>query len=311
MKASIIIPTLNRPDIVKRALESIFQYCGASNQIIVVDSSTDDLTKKTVTEFPGVKHIRAQVKNQAYQWNVGVINSSEDILIFLDDDSIVHKGWLENLINSYSSADIGGVGGMVVDPEQKRSEWYGTKTVGQILRSGLVINNFDTDTGETIEVDKGAGGNLSFKREVFFKVAPFDPTCKGTSTYNDSDFCIRVRKAGYKFLYNPKAVVTHLRAKRADFSRDRNKFQGRYFAGRNFTYFILKNFISDIRKVLFLFFKETYWQVLIFMKKRSWDNFWGIFANILGKIVGTLLAIRYHFWVKFRERPLFREELCE
>lgn len=308
-KISIIIPTLNRPESLKACLGHIDACAGRENielEAVIVDSSDNDASKAVSQDFSFARYIKTNVRNRSIQRDQGIQKSTGNIIAFLDDDCLVRDKWLINILKGCEQSDIDVIGGTVIDRDQERSEYYGTEIIGKVFPGGLTIANFNSPIGKNIEVDWLPGGNMAFRREVFSKISGFDKACIGTAGYEETDLCTRAKKSGCRLFFDPSIVVDHVRAKRADTDRDRRKARGRYYASRNYTYFLLKNYGLDIGKILFIYIKETYWQISYFIRKPALYNFYGIFANIFGKISGTLLAIRYHLFIKNKEKPLLQ-----
>jgi len=87
---SCIIPTKNRPDLVKRAIQSVFGQSYKNIEIIVVDDSTNDETQKTITPLGGrIRYIKNEKSRGAqYSRNRGLNEARGDAIAFLDDDDI-------------------------------------------------------------------------------------------------------------------------------------------------------------------------------------------------------------------------------
>src|SRR5215813_2438567 len=85
-RASIIIPTYNRPHLLPRAVESA-RLSGKDVEIVVVDDASKDETAAVCRELEGVKYVRLE-RNQgvAGARNVGILASSAEFIAFLDDD---------------------------------------------------------------------------------------------------------------------------------------------------------------------------------------------------------------------------------
>lgn len=94
-RASIIIPTYNRPHLLPRAVESA-RLAGEDVEIIVVDDASVDETADVCRELAGIKYIRLD-HNQgvAGARNVGILASTTDYIAFLDDDDLRLPGSLD------------------------------------------------------------------------------------------------------------------------------------------------------------------------------------------------------------------------
>ena len=85
-RASVIITTHNRPDLLPRAIESA-RASAANVEVIVVDDASNDRTREVCRKFAGIHYVRLE-RNQGVSGarNVGLAVSSGEYLTFLDDD---------------------------------------------------------------------------------------------------------------------------------------------------------------------------------------------------------------------------------
>ena len=239
-KVSVVIPTYNRYHDLKECLDSIFSLKNKPYEVIVVDSHSKDQTPKLKDRFP-IRFISIREKNRQYAKNIGISMAKGDIISFLDDDVILSEDWLTEIVKPYEDKTVGGVGGRVL-PYGTPADSYveiSKKDVGKVFTNGLVIGNFDLPADDMIEVDSFIGCNMSFRRDLLLAVGGFDENYLGTGYRDDTDLCLRIRKLGYRLIYNPKALVWHkFRGKKLD----RN---WAYWYIRNHTYFYLKNFFRN------------------------------------------------------------------
>jgi glycosyltransferase involved in cell wall biosynthesis len=102
IKASIIIPTYNRKDNLVRILESLKDQTASPGDfevIVVDDGSTDDSSAVAGLAFPfSLRYLRQANLGSAAARNAGAELASGDLLIFLDDDMIVEKGFISGLL---------------------------------------------------------------------------------------------------------------------------------------------------------------------------------------------------------------------
>ncbi|MCM8795286.1 MAG: glycosyltransferase family 2 protein [Candidatus Omnitrophica bacterium] len=238
---SVIIITRNRPEWLDRCIISLLKQDYSPFEIIVVDSSTNDLTKKVVERFFEVRYFSLKLKENTrpQSYNFGVKQAKGEIVVFIDDDVEVAKDWLNKLVSCYKDKDISGVGGRVIVPGEL-SFGVSSKKIGRIYR-GRILGNFSCDFDKSFEVDTLQGCNMSFRKEVFLKIGFFDERFRFRYVKNyltETDFCMRLRKAGYKLLFNPKAVVYHYAVARPN----PNNLATRFELSMGDTFFFLKNF---------------------------------------------------------------------
>ncbi len=87
MKICAVIPTYNRADALRKALESVFCQSYAANEIVVVDDGSNDDTKAMIAEeFPGVDYYYQENQGVSSARNLGIEKSNSEWLAFLDSD---------------------------------------------------------------------------------------------------------------------------------------------------------------------------------------------------------------------------------
>src|SRR5690242_20240542 len=114
---TVIIVTLNRPEHVRNCLAQLRAQTRLADQIIVVDASPDDLTQNLVrNEFAEVLYLRNDngIGRMTASRNIGILQSTGQIIAFIDDDGYASPDWLENLLQAYADPEIGAVGGRVL-----------------------------------------------------------------------------------------------------------------------------------------------------------------------------------------------------
>lgn len=105
---SIIIPTKNRPDLLRDAISSVLLQDFDDYELIVSDNFNDERTKKTVDEFIGDKHltyIRTEKEmNMPDHWEFATKKANGLYIMILTDRSFLRQGSLRDIYNSISSA---------------------------------------------------------------------------------------------------------------------------------------------------------------------------------------------------------------
>lgn len=118
-KASIIIATHNRSDILKKTLNAMLLLDYPSLEIIVVNDASTDNTRQILSKFSGNVNFVNLEKNTgpAAARNIGIKKATGKYIVIMDDDCIPKKDWLKNLLKPFggnvgmtSSFDIYGGG---------------------------------------------------------------------------------------------------------------------------------------------------------------------------------------------------------
>lgn len=206
---SIIIPTYNRKEDLKKCVDSVLQlnYPRDKYEIIVVDDGSTDGTyeflKRLENEEPNLRVFSQENKGPASARNLGIKNAKGEILFFTDDDCLVGKDWINQHLKYYSDKRIGGVGGTL---------WPIEMSFVEELKIGSYLDEY-TQFMEINSAESGKGlatCNCSYRREVFDEVGLFDesfPTAAG----EDIELSKRALLNGYHLIKDPKIRVHHLK----------------------------------------------------------------------------------------------------
>jgi GT2 family glycosyltransferase len=248
VRFSVVIPTLRRPDVLRRTLEGLVACEPPPDELILVDADPDSGARIVADEIeslprrPDVRYIRAAPSLTA-QRNRGIEAASGDVVVFLDDDVAVPANTLAMLADAYKDGDILGATGRVVEPEDKRIEaprsalrrWLpGGGTEGQFTRYGYPRYLHTLDQPRDVEYMLGCF--MSARREAADEVK-FDERMDAYALFEDEDFSYRLSRLG-RIRYLPDLVVHH--HKLGFTSRDARAF-GRVVVV-NRTYLFRKNF---------------------------------------------------------------------
>ncbi len=209
---SIIIPVFNQFQFTHACIASLQTVKeGPRFEVIVVDDCSTDETDKHVSQMNGVVYLRNET-NLGFiaSCNRGAEQARGKYLVFLNNDTIVKEGWLSALLDTFAEEPQAGiVGSKLVYPDGRLQE-----AGGIIWRdaSGWNYGKFrDPERPEynyLREVDYCSAAALMIPKSLFQKLGGFD--AKYTPAYyEDTDLSFKVRKDGYKVLYQPTSEVIH------------------------------------------------------------------------------------------------------
>jgi GT2 family glycosyltransferase len=226
-KVSIIIATRDRVDLLRpcmrSVLDSITAYPGEC-EILIADN--DSLEQPTLDYFANLSN-HPQVRRVLYRgpFNWSAINNhaasmtTGEVLIFLNNDTVVlSRDWCAELAAHAMRADVGAVGARLLYAD------------GTIQHAGVLLGVEGVAGHEGVGETPGAGGYFG-RSQLLRSAAAVTGACLATRralfeqmdggfdelnlkvAFNDVDYCMKVRKAGYRVVYNPFAVLYHLESK--------------------------------------------------------------------------------------------------
>ena len=209
MKTSIVILTHNHLEVTKLCIESIRQYTNPqSYELIVVDNASTDGTPQWLLQQQDIRSI-FNPKNEGFPagCNQGMRVATGDNTMLLNNDVVVTKGWLDNLLKClYSQDDIGAVG-----PVTNRCAYYQTIPVNyQNLDEMQSFANEHNQSNPALweERLKLIGYAFLFRRSVYEKVGELDEIFS-PGNFEDDDFSLRIRQVGYKLMFCKDTFIHH------------------------------------------------------------------------------------------------------
>lgn len=219
--ASIVVPTCDRPDQLRRCLVSLKGLVTSRPvEIIVVDNRPQSSrTAELVAEFPGVQLVRETLPGSAFARNAGIAAARGDIVAMTDDDMVVSPEWLERLLEPFARGDIMAVTGntMPARTETEAERWF--EAYGGFCRGFDAIDfdqtwfhSFGRRVVPTWKI--GGSGNVAFRREIFARddIGPFDPRLGAgmpTGVGEDTQIFYAILHAGFTIAYRPAALAWH------------------------------------------------------------------------------------------------------
>ncbi|MFZ2025573.1 MAG: glycosyltransferase family A protein [Microgenomates group bacterium] len=205
---SILIATYQRPTQLKQCLLSIAETGYKNCEVLIIDQSEDDKTKKLVDLLgnPHVLYIHEKIKNKSVALNKGMKQAKGDIFAFTDDDCIVSKDWLTTIQKDFTSKqNISGVFGSTFP--YKPASHKGLYCVSTHEHKQSAVISKPCKHSECI----GYGNNMAWRRSAC-KTHRFStwlgPNSIGQNA-EDADFTLRQLIHGNIIFCDKKLVVCH------------------------------------------------------------------------------------------------------
>lgn len=252
-KVAIILLNWNGKDDTIECLHSLKDLSYPSYQPIVVDNgSFDDSVSSIRKQFPEVPILQtgknlgfAEGNNVAIRW---AMEHKADWILLLNNDTIVSKDLIENLLEAAKDRPKGGIfGAKILKYHQPDTidhlggVWSPEKAEFFSLHSGEKDRGFF----EMQKVDYVCGAALFVHRSVFEKVGLLEP--KFFLLWEESDFCSRAKKQGFEIWTAPKAAIWH----KVSSSFSGGKPHMHYFWWRNRLLYIERNLSEEEKKRLY------------------------------------------------------------
>ncbi len=216
---SIVIPNFGPTDLLRACLWSLGETLPATLdiEVIVVDdaSPTDSrpALERLVATLPAGR-LLVNDTNRGFlaSANRGASTAKGDILVLLNNDTVTLPGWLDAIRSTFREhPDAGVVGGRLVYPDGRLQE-----AGGLIFADGTAakLGYGDADPDAPMytflrDTDYVSGAFLATPRALFESLDGLDPAY-GFGYYEDTDYCLRVRRSGRRVLYQPNSVVIHV-----------------------------------------------------------------------------------------------------
>lgn len=223
-EVSIVICTRNRNCQIITTLKSIAASSYDSYEVIIIDQSTNDDTRKGVQPFladPRFIYKKSATKGLSKARNIGVSEANGKIIAFTDDDCRVADSWVEVVEGEYKKhPDVTGVFGRILPGEfSSSSDCAETMDLVQVKRLQQVMPSAKKDDPchqlykeDCYDLGFGHGANMSFRRSTFVQYGEFDEFLGAGAVlgaWEDRDIGYRVLCGGGQILYSPDAIVYH------------------------------------------------------------------------------------------------------
>ena len=222
-KVSIVIHNKDEKETLKKCLESIWQKTTYSNYeiILVENNSTTREIRDYYQELDGKNGVRVVYWDKEFNYsainNFGISYAKGEYILCLNNDiTVISPEWMEELLANCQRPEVGIVGARLYYPDntiQHAGIVLGMGGCAGSLFVGLARSRGGYLHKAALQQDLSAVTAACFmvKKEAFEKVGGFEE--KLAVAFNDVDFCLKVRHAGYLVVYDPYAELYHHESK--------------------------------------------------------------------------------------------------
>jgi len=217
---SLIIPTRNGLALIKQCIDSIFAKTTYKNyEILIVDNNSDE--PKTLAYLASlVKNKRIRVIRDKRPFNYSALNNAavknargEYLALINNDIEVISPEWLTEMVSLAIQPGVGAVGARLLYPNDTlqhggvitglggvagHSHKHLNRRAPGYFNRARLIQTYSAVTAACLVIKKSIYQEVDGLDEANLKVA-----------FNDIDFCLRVREAGYRNVWTPYAELYH------------------------------------------------------------------------------------------------------
>ena len=224
LRYAVIVPTLNQSRKLRQCLDHLskLDFSPDSFEVLVIDNGSTDDTKHVVDSFKDkiscLRYFFSDIPGLHTGRNLGLEKARGEILCYIDDDSLVTKGWLRGIHISFSNKDVVLVGGPClpeyeIDPPVWLSQFWSDTNVGRCLGSLSLL-----DFGEQVKSISPYcvfGCNFNIQKDILLRLGGFHPDAMPTELLRfrgDGETAVsrKLIDMGRNALYCPDARIYHL-----------------------------------------------------------------------------------------------------
>jgi glucosyl-dolichyl phosphate glucuronosyltransferase len=220
MVLDVLLPTLNRADLLERALQSLLMAplpAGLSVRITVIDNGSTDRTAELVHSLmqthPGrIGLVRERRRGKSRALNAGLAATHGELVGMIDDDETIDPSWFEEVFRAFQDATLDFAGGPYrPDWATPPPDWIPAEylAVLGVADSGAAPADYSAAFPGILK-----GGNAVIRRRVLDEVGPYSEHLGPSGdarllSCEDEDMYYRLLKHGARGRYLPTLVINH------------------------------------------------------------------------------------------------------
>jgi GT2 family glycosyltransferase len=272
--ASVIVATHDRPKEIAECLLTLLALEYPDYEIVVIDNApssaaTEDYIKQHYADNPRVRYVREERAGVTWARNTGMRAARAEFLAYTDDDVLIDKYWLLELMRGFEvAADVVCVTGNVLPMEleteaQDFFEQYGgfSKGFARIIFD-LKKHRRKHPLYPYLPGGYGTGASMAFKTDYLRQAGGFDPTIDYLGS--DAEGLFQAVNHGHKIVYMPAALLRHQHYRSYETLRKQV-----YRYGIGLTAFLTKCVVTNPLTFFDLLFKIPYGFFFVFSNKSS------------------------------------------
>jgi len=211
IRVSIVIPVFNKAEFTFQCLRSLLREVDfRETEVIVVNNASTDQTGELLSHFEDLLLVIENTDNRGFveASNQGAALARGEYLLFLNNDTeVITPNWIEALLEYAQQPQVGAVGARLLYPQGHPQHegiimGLGLGTAGNVDHGGYF------SLGQSVlNASAVTAACMMTRSAVFSELGGFEKQL--TVAFNDVDYCLRVRQAGYRVVYTPYAELFH------------------------------------------------------------------------------------------------------
>ena len=210
---SIVMPVFTGPEVTQKALQAIAACTDCSYEIIIIDNGSDHACKAIIADFEswhrGIVRVICNESNRGYPaaCNQGLSIAQEKYVVVMNNDVLVTPHWASRMMAAFSSDHRIGIVGprtnYVFSEQLVRECHYDETTLNEWSQQW-----YGRYAGSQQSTLRLVGFLMMIRRELIEQIGGFDPIF-GLGNFEDDDYCLRARLAGYQLVIANDVFVHH------------------------------------------------------------------------------------------------------
>ncbi|MCD6225484.1 glycosyltransferase family 2 protein [bacterium] len=202
MKISVVIPNWNGERLLRKNIPLILRALPKGTEVIIVDDGSTDGSREYLEKLKKSKRLKVILNKQnrgfIYSCNRGVKEAKGDFIILLNNDVIPQKGFLKPALKHFENPKV-----FAVSFNEQQFGW------AKIWwRGGFIHHGVGGRPNKPHISAWASGGSAVYRKSIWEELGGFDPLYH-PFYWEDFDLGYRAWKAGYKIIWEPKAIVEH------------------------------------------------------------------------------------------------------
>ncbi|GAC1593410.1 MAG: hypothetical protein NVS3B28_23320 [Candidatus Velthaea sp.] len=207
--ASIVMLSWNAPQFTELAVSSIREHTSTPYEIIIVDNGSGPETIECLKKLQNVRIIyNDRNMGFAHGCNQGIAAANGTHVVLLNNDVVVTDGWLESLLDAQRRNPTIGISAPRSNFVAGHQRIYDAQYTDIAAMHTFAEDRARRFKGRLYHTDRVIGFCLCMSRDAIDEVGGID-TRYPVGNFEDDDFCLRVRAAGYEIVVCEDSFIHH------------------------------------------------------------------------------------------------------